>query len=288
MPAGPALEMWSRQVGGASSPDGKRRSVTMTRAFTVTLAPDDPLEEVYNSAGLPLVNQTYPGTLFVILRDLKPQRVSPIMAIVTAEYSGEIGQGDITSSPLDNPTIITWSNNVTEMEIDEDFDGNPIVTANGEPIAGITERFSDQQCTVEKNFATIDIYAIRAYLRSVNSDEFLDWPPGTARLMSYSAVNQIVDGAAGFWKVTATFEFREPYRTTADKAWYKRVRHEGYLVRDSAGDDPHIAWDQKTKSIVSKPILLKADGTQETDPALATWLEFKTLGSLPYSALGLI
>ncbi len=141
MPAGPALEMWSRQSGGASSPDGKRRIVNMTKAFTVTLAPTDPLEEVYNAADLPLVNSVYPGTLFVICRDLKPQRVSPIMAIVTAEYNGEIGPGDISSSPIDNPVIVTWSNNVTEMEIDEDWNGMPIVTANNEPITGLPNAF---------------------------------------------------------------------------------------------------------------------------------------------------
>jgi hypothetical protein len=35
------------------------------------------------------------------------------------------------------------------------------------------------------------------------------------------------------------------------------------------------------------PVLLKADGTKETDPAAAVWLEFKRYGSLPYAALGL-
>ena len=34
-------------------------------------------------------------------------------------------------------------------------------------------------------------------------------------------------------------------------------------------------------------VLLKEDGTIETDPDSAHWLEFKTLGELPFSALGL-
>jgi len=288
MAAGPAIEMWSRQSGSAESPDGKKRILNMQKAFTVTLAASDPLEVCYQAAGLPLVNDPYPGTFFVICRSLSPQRVSPIMAVVTASYSGEIGPGDETSSPVDNEAIITWRNATTDEAIDQDWNGKPIVTKNNEPIDGVTERIADQVATIERNFLTINMYAIRAYLKSSNSDTFLGWPAGTARLMEYNASNVITNGVAGFWKVSATVQFREPYNTTADKAWYKRLRHEGYLVRDTAGDEPHIAWDEKTKTPVTKPILLKENGTRETDPDSAYWMEFQTLDSLPYNALGLI
>ncbi len=288
MAAGPALEMWSRQSGSAESPDGKQRILNMQRAFTVTLAASDPLEVCYQASGLPLVNDPYPGTLFVVCRNLSPQRVSPIMAVVTASYSGEIGPTDATSSPVDNEVIVSWRNATTDEAIDQDWNGKAIVTKNNEPIDGITERIADQVATIERNFLTINMYAIRAYLKSVNSDTFLGWPAGTARLMEYNASNVITNGVAGFWKVSATVQFREPYNTTDDKAWCKRVRHEGYLVRDAAGETPHIAWDEKTKTPVTKPILLKEDGTRETDPDNAHWLEFQTVDSLPYSALGLV
>ena len=288
MAAGPALEMWSRQSGSAESPDGKQRILTMQRAFTVTLAASDSLEVCYQASGLPLVNDPYPGTFFVICRNLSPQRVSPIMAVVTASYSGEIGPTDATSSPVDNEVIVSWRNATTDEAIDQDWNGKAIVTKNNEPIDGITERIADQVATIERNFLTINMYAIRAYLKSVNSDTFLGWPAGTARLMEYNASNVITNGVAGFWKVSVTVQFREPYNTTADKAWYKRVRHEGYLVRDTAGDEPHIAWDEKTKTPVTKPILLKENGTREPDPDNCHWLEFQTLDNLPYNALGLI
>ena len=288
MAAGPAIEAWSKQTGTAESPDGKQRILTMQRGFTTTLDPADRLEVAYQASDLPLVNDVYPGTLFVICRKLSVTRLAPSLAMVIADYSGEIGPGGVESSPIENEVIVSWRNAATDEAIDEDWYGKPIVTKNSEPIEGITERLSDHTAVIERNFLTINIYAIRAYLRAVNSDTFLGWPPGTARLMEYNATNIIKDGAAGFWKVSATIQFREAYNTTPDKAWFKRVRHEGVLVRDTPTDEPHIAWDLKTKTPVTKPILLKQDGTREENPENAFWLEFETLGKLPYSALGLL
>lgn len=288
MAAGPALEMWSKQTGNAASPDGKQRTIAMQRAFTVTLDPADPLEIAYLSSGLPLVGNPYPGTLFVICRSLDVSRMAPSLAMVTASYSGEIGEGGASSSPIANETIVTYRGQITDELIDQDINGKPIVTANGEPIEGISERIPDHVATIEKNFASINLPAISAYLRSRNSDTFLGFAPGTARLWEYSASNVISDGVAGFWKVQATIVFREPYNTTPDKAWWKRVRHEGVLVRSTPTSQPQIAFDPVTKTPVTRPVLLKADGTRETDPDNAHWLEFETTLELPYAALGLL
>jgi len=288
MAAGPALEMWSKQTGSAASPDGKQRTVTMQRAFTVELARLDPLEVAYLSAGLPLIGDPYPGTLFVICRQLDAERLAPTLAMVTVSYSGEVGEDGPGSSPVANEVIITWRGQITDELIDQDINGKPLVTKNNEPIEGITERIPDQVATIERNFAGVNLPAISAYLKSRNSDTFLGYAPGTARLFDYSASNVITDGVAGFWKVTATVVFREPYNTTPDKTWYKRVRHEGYLVRTAAGTEPRIAFDLVTKTPATRPVLLKADGTREADPNNAHWLEFETTLALPYSALGLL
>lgn len=288
MSAGPALEMWSRQSGNAESQDGRTFSVSMQRAFTVLLDVGDPLEAVYSSAGLPLVGDLYPNSFAVFCTKLSPQRVSPIMAIVAADYSGETGPGGITSSPVGGEPVIKWGCSVTDEAIDEDWNGKPIVTKNNEPIDGITERLIDDVLSVERNFLSVNRYALRAYRRATNSDTFYGWPPGTCRMMDdeTSAVFSPTGGIA-YWRVRATFQFREPFRTTAAKAWYKRVRHEGYLVRSSASAEPQPAWNPVAKSLETRPVLLKSDGTRETNPDNAHWLEFQVLGSLPFNALGL-
>lgn len=289
MAAGPALEMWSKQTGDAASSDGKERTVSMQRAFTLTLDRFDPLEIAYLASGLPLVGDPYPGTLFVICRSLSVQRLAPTLAMVTVSYSGEVGKGGTGSSPIANETVITWRGQVSDEAIDEDINGKPIVNANDEPIEGITERIPDLVATIEKNFVSINLPAISAYLRSRNSDTFLGFAPGTARLWEYQASNIITDGVAGFWKVSATVVFREPYNTTPDKCWYKRVLHEGFKVRATAGGKIRPAFNLATKTIeTQKPILLKADGTRETNPDNAHWLEFETTLELPYAALGLL
>jgi hypothetical protein len=288
MAAGEAIEMWSKQTGTAESPDGRRRAVTMTRAFTMTLDADDRLEECYQAANLPLVYDRYPGTQFVICRKLTPSRLAPTLGMVICDYSGEVSPSDNNGSPVETVVKVTWNATVTDEAIDEDWNGSPIVTKNGEPIEGLTEKLADDVVTIERNFLTVNRYALRAYRRAVNSDVFLDWPPGTARIIDDEATATFINGIAEYWTVRMSIQFREPFNTTPQRSWWKRVRHEGYYVRDTAGDDPHIAWDKKTKSPVTKKILLKEDGTREDDPENAFWLEFQTLGSLPYSALGLL
>ena len=87
-----------------------------------------------------------------------------------------------------------------------------------------------------------------------------------------------------YWSVNAKIQFRFPYNTTPDKAWHSRVRHEGFyekigtkVVKAAVNGEP-----------VVKPVLLKADGTRETNPDNAIWLYFPRYKPLPYAALGLL
>jgi len=70
-----------------------------------------------------------------------------------------------------------------------------------------------------------------------------------------------------------------------NKAWYKRWRHEGLYVL--AGGVIRRATDTLGQE-VTKPVLLKVDGTQETDPDAAYFFHTQVYGSLPYASLGLI
>ena len=179
-----------------------------------------------------------------------------------------------------------WTDTSSTEGIDRAYNGNAIVNANGEPVDGLTMEVADQVVVITRKFAAISTYAIAAYRRSTNSDVFLGWPPGTARLVGFDASNQFKLGAINErWTVSARIQFREPYaNTTAAQAWYARWKQEGYYVK--VGSVIQRARINGQDAV--KPVLLKSDGTLETNPANAVFVHTQIYGSLPYGALGLI
>jgi len=149
----------------------------------------------------------------------------------------------------------------------------------------VTIELPDPTLVVTRNFATWNPHLIHQYRMSVNSDTFASFPAGTGRLVSAAAELVIDPTYGGYWRVTARVRFRYPYNTTAQKAWYARVRHEGFLVK--IGSDIAHALDDDSNKVVT-PVLLKSDGTRETVAASAHWLEFKRYFPLPYANLGLL
>jgi hypothetical protein len=86
--------------------------------------------------------------------------------------------------------------------------------------------------------------------------------------------------------VTARIQFREPHaNTTAAQAWYKRWRHEGLLVKKDGAKGRAL---DDFKQEITKPVLLKLNGEEETNPDNAVFIHTQVYGSLPYAALGLV
>jgi hypothetical protein len=284
-------KMWSRTASDASVSDkGQRFDISFREAYQITCTPDTEVLEIYQAPGLPAFNSLYPGTISVFLVNAVPQRVSPVLWIMDLSWAGEFGPDGPEDNPLNAPPVIEWTDQETDEPIDEDFDGNPIVTVNNEPIEGVTTKIADQVLNVQRNYADFSPYATAAYRRSVNSDTFQGYPAGTGKMIRFNAKKVYGEGQT-YWNVSASIQFRLPYNTTAEKAWYSRVRHEGYYVK--VGSIIRRALDNDINASAPgepmvRPVLLKADGTIETNPANAVWLEFKRYGALPYNALGLL
>ena len=302
---GNATKMWSRQNSNATlSENFRRMDVAFTEAYQVFTTHDTTELEVYLAPGLPQVAQSYPGFPFVYATSTSVDRVSPVFWIVTVEYKGELGgvgggssTGGVEPSPLFAPPIIKFDDVETEEEIDVDFNGNPIVNTAGERVRGVKALFSDQVLTVTRNFATFNTYVQAVYRRSVNSDTFQGWPPGTVKLMKLSADN--VFDANTYWKVTGVFQFRFPYNTIPARAWYNRRVSMGlYQRKGPTGNDRKtlIPTVDGHKQQATTPKYLDQFGIQipfmEEDAENLTtqpfWQETQLYGSLPYNALGLI
>lgn len=289
-------KMWSRSSGDATFSDKFRRlDANFEEAYQVLHTVGETRVNILNAEKdgnrIPYAGEPYPGFPFVVAVSASVETVSPILSIVSIKYSGEIGRSNRTGdqpSPLFAPPKIDWDDVETEEEVDEDFDGNPIVTANFEPLTGIKRPIADQTVTIRRNFLLFNSYVQARYRQAVNSDTFLGWPPGTARIIKFSASN-VLDSNLGYWEVTATIQLRYPYKTTPDKAWYKRVLHQGFYERvGTAPNERIVRATDGDQMPVNKPVLLDENGVKIPDGGTPYYKEFKIFDSLPFNALGLL
>jgi hypothetical protein len=276
-------KMWSKTGGSfdSSLADPFDQSYAFTEAWQVLsdTIDDDPAT-IINAAGLPRQGDQHRSGLEAYCVSISATPLGPTFWMVEAGFEGQ--------TPETTGVEVEWSDVTTSEPIDRDWNGAAIVTANFEQVDGLTVDVTDQVVVIRRRYQFINTTLIREYRRSVNSDTFLGWPPGTARLVGWSARNQFkYGGPREAWDVTARIQFREPYaNTTPAEAWYKRWRHEGLLIRTPSSRIVR-ATDANGQE-ETRPVLLKADGTRETDPNAAVFIHSQVYGSLPYSALGLI
>lgn len=299
--------MWSKAGGDFGSTDNFRKfSGAINSAYQVFTTYQATLLDVLQAPGIPAAGSSYSADFpFVYAEQARPEKISPIYWIVHVAYSGEVnfgGQNNQPQSPVLTPAVIDWDDVEVELEIDEDYDGKPIVTPNGEPINGVKRLFADQTVTIQKNMLIFNPFVQARYRQSVNSDPFVGWPPGTAKMQKLQAksVRSSEVNGGGYWQVTAVIQFRYPYRTTPEKAWYSRNRLEGYYKRVSLPGPPvngvqpsAIIRATRAGEPTAKPVLLDSQGFQlpdvdPPDPQTANWLEFKLYEPLSYNALGLL
>lgn len=276
-----ATLMWSRDSFGIASDRGLRKTATIKSGYQITCPVGYSVQDVSAVPGLPLTNSSYPGLSDMRLRKKDFTKVGPTYWICIVTYEGT------NIDPVQEPPEIEWSDSTSSEAIDEDWDGNPIVNVNNEPLEGVTMDVADLVLSVKRNFRTFSPALQFQYRHSVNSDTFLGFPAGCGRLTKLSGKQQWWQDGAGYWSVSAQIQFRYPYRTTFAKAWYARVRNEGFWVKDEVAGRLVQAIDQAGQP-TQRPVLLKEDGTIERNPEAATWLEFKRYQSLPYAALGLL
>ena len=280
-------EMWSKKGGSVTSEQFSPQDLSyqFTRGFQAVVTVGTHETAVLGHVDMPYHGQQHPNGTPSYVTSISMELVSPIMYMGSVGYTGITNEFEVADESVD----VEWSDVSTTEPVDRDYSGAAIVNVNGEPVDGLSVDVADQVVVITRRFATINTSAIAAYRRSTNSDTYLGWPPGTARLLSFSAKNQFKLGAAQErWTVTARIQFRQPYaNTTAAQAWYARWKQEGYKVRPTAGAEGSKPLDGNGSDSV-KPVLLKADGTLETNPANAVFVHTQLYGSLPYNALGLI
>ena len=151
MTVNPATLMWSGDECEATLADNFRSlDLVPAKMYAVTATPDETELAILAAPDLPLPGEIFSGTSNVYAHKARAKRIGPCLWHVQVSYKGYIPNITTSTSPLDIPAIVDWDDVEVEEEIDEDFDGNPILTAAGEPVTGIRAVFCDQVATVKR------------------------------------------------------------------------------------------------------------------------------------------
>lgn len=232
---GNAEKMWSRTSGSIKAIPGWRREVRIVEAYTVVCDdPEDSLEVVLSAPNLPKICESWPDAEYIKVVTRTPQRISPIYWVVGIEYAGEADEQGYASSPINAPPELIWTDTESDEPIDEDANGNSIATVNGEPIEGVTTKIADTVLQIKRNYINFNPALQHAYRHSVNSDLFAGFAPGVAKLTKFSARRAWNNGCGDYWEVDAEVTFRYPWKTVPARAWWARVRSEGFYVQTGA------------------------------------------------------
>ena len=286
--------LWDSTAGFQIENDGQSASFDSVQNWRIVVN-DPSVDDLFilsnmSAFGVPVLNQAR-GTVginrFIFVESTPLRRESPLTWLCTVNFSA--GSFNIDPStggvdpgnPLLEPTRIRYLTRKEDLEVDEDIHGDPMVTANNEPITGIKRSFRDLGVVLEKNFPVFDPVLFYTFDGAVSTTPFHGFPAGEAFCDDLSA-DIVTTTSFSYARVRAVVLFRQPIRTTSERAWWDRVRHEGYLVRPAAGEDPERATDGNGEFTAQK-VLLKADGT-ETD--VAEWLEFENVKTADLNAMG--
>lgn len=225
-------EAWSRRGTTSGSQDGLSYKITHSIGLQVVHTYDATDVEILNDSRVYQIGQRYPFS-FAVCKNRSVSKVGLIFSIVSCDFEGEVGPGGLNDNPLNKPVEYEWGQATSTEPIDVDAYGRPIVTANGEEIVGLTKDISDSVLIMKKNFAVFTPWLQQAYLNSVNSDVFANWLPGTGRMKTLTA-KQLKFNGLDYFEVNSTVQFRVPYNTIPERAWWGRSRHEGFYERPAS------------------------------------------------------
>lgn len=279
-------QMWSKEGGSGESEkyDSFATRFSHTEGYQVLAEIGDSPEDVLAATGIPDYGERHRSGADSFVDSKQAEPLGPIFWVVTVNYKGQ---------RFDSNVDIEWTDSTSTEPVDRDYYGRAIVTACNEQVEGLTYELADPVVVIRRKFLLFNAYTIAQYRHATNSDTFLGWPPGTARLIGISARNQFKwNMPLEQWDVTARIQFRIPYMgATAAQAWYKRWRHEGLYINGAADPDTEVNIQRARDAMgqeITKPILLKENGSQEGNPDYALFVYTQLYGSLPYSALGLV
>ena len=289
-----AIVQLEHNTGYGSGGDGRQA----TDEYTVIMSSMTELDRVtvLSASGIPAYGAAHPKDAGMFVWNKNSKRVDALKYTVEVTYRTLKGvwypmaPGSTFTDVYPHISMTTQS---TQELIQNDVNGNAIVTTTGEPIEGIMEDVNDPVITIVRNFASWSFAGVASYRNAINSDTFLSFTAGQLRIVSLSVQpNRITAGTGStvdYFTGTVVMAARSDPPGAAGKAWWRRVLNQGYYQSVAGAPGPSGVpavriLDNNGDPMIS-PTLLDQYG-QPTDTA--HWLYFQTRPSMAFSGLNFI
>jgi len=203
---------WSGEVSGAST-EGRR----FRRILTVLMSSvSDGATLARLATGVPRVGEHLAEDGWLVCSDVNCERISPFLYELTAEYERTYAGQEGDENPLAAPAEWHWGSVASTEQIDRDINGKAIQTPVGEQFdPPVILTINDPSLTITRNELFFNPAVIIDYQDAVNSDYFLGFAPGIARVASIDGITQH-QGDWNYWQVSYQILFRRD-------GWWKRV-----------------------------------------------------------------
>jgi hypothetical protein len=288
-------EEWTGGADANTESDGTTGTSAVQRIFNVVpnSGSGSKLGALY-AAGIPLPNSAHPESPILRARSRNVQQTGPQYYVVTIGYEALTSDPtDPGQSPLSQPPVISYSSVTQEVEIDEDVNGDPIETVNGEPLVGVTRPFTDLVITVQRNLPSFNPQAISTYMNKVNSAPWYGLPAGTVRIADISA-GSVFSEDFEYWDVTIQFQVRRGFGPVTDaKAWWHRTAHQGYrvwngtaLVNATEADDTTVAQPVMIETVADDAVAV-GEG-ERVAAGVGRYIDFQVLDDIDFNTLNLL
>ncbi|HEV7281058.1 MAG TPA: hypothetical protein VGN57_12710 [Pirellulaceae bacterium] len=273
----------------------KREYTTVWRVYTNDI--NDQAQTVCDSVYLPAYGAPYSfgydfysySTLTDKSADLEDEESSFKVWLVTCKYSTEEKEKcseDTIENPLQEPPKVSYGKqNITEA-VQKDKNDKPILNKAGEPFEQAVERtLSLRTISITRNESSFDEENAADFENTVNSSSIWGKEKGTVLCESITAEGPNYYGSClKYWTVTYEFVVKKD-------GWKRKILNAGFKHFESASSDELvIAKDGDDE--VTKPVLLKEDGTRQKEKdedgvLIPHYLEFEIEEERPFSSLGL-
>ena len=273
----------------------------LARSFNVLVTSADyglsPLQVEADTIALgeiPNLGDPHPLSAYLFVDDIHtaPPSGNVTYYEISVNYSSS-GFEDGGGGPLEKPAETDFFTITSNEAIDADYNGTELKWAGtNEPIQGVSIPVSDLALRATKIIDGFNPGAFYNYINAVNSDAFLGFNPGEARIHDISASRE-----KEYWKMQVEIQFRKPFHVSSDKAWYKRIKAEGFKImrnyRDSGieVERAHVNDNDDESPFSPVPVLLNmttnppAQRLAEGEPA--QWATVQVFGTVAFSSLGL-